>query len=349
MSARSAGTDGSYRADVDVIGRPLRDLRISVTDRCNFRCVYCMPRDTFGPDHAFLPRAEILTFEEITRLAGIFTRLGVSKVRLTGGEPLVRGEHNRRGFGKRTRRCEDLGAGIDVPPHDRKLARRQLRRFRDEGFGHRGLADVVHARGDWENRSELDIHAHFARDGDRIPRDAFGMRHRVRRPIDRDADESVLFADPRGRPLQDGRAHLLGPVHELQRQHRVPAQLLERLLPPLTPAIDGELEAIPMKRLDEKVRDRRRRPPVVQKIRIRGGDDDRGVRVIALQLGREPEAVVPRHHHVDHGEVVVLGAQRRERFIGIRRGLRPESKRFHPARHDVAHRRFIINNEHRRQ
>jgi cyclic pyranopterin phosphate synthase len=75
---------------VDTRGRPLRDLRISVTDRCNFRCVYCMPRDTFGPDHAFLPRAEILTFEEITRLAGIFTRLGVTKVRLTGGEPLVR-------------------------------------------------------------------------------------------------------------------------------------------------------------------------------------------------------------------------------------------------------------------
>jgi cyclic pyranopterin phosphate synthase len=75
---------------LDTRGRPLRDLRISVTDRCNFRCVYCMPRDTFGPDHAFLPRAEILTFEEIARLTGIFTRVGVTKVRLTGGEPLVR-------------------------------------------------------------------------------------------------------------------------------------------------------------------------------------------------------------------------------------------------------------------
>ena len=77
---------------VDTRGRPLRDLRISVTDRCNFRCVYCMPRDTFGPDHAFLPREEILTFEEIGRIARIFTRLGVSKVRLTGGEPLVRSD-----------------------------------------------------------------------------------------------------------------------------------------------------------------------------------------------------------------------------------------------------------------
>jgi GTP 3',8-cyclase len=75
---------------VDTRRRPLRDLRISVTDRCNFRCVYCMPREAYGPDHAFLPRAEILTFEEIARLAAIFARIGVHKLRLTGGEPLVR-------------------------------------------------------------------------------------------------------------------------------------------------------------------------------------------------------------------------------------------------------------------
>ena len=76
----------------DTRGRPLHDLRISVTDRCNFRCVYCMPRAVFGRDHAFLPRAELLTFDEIARLVAIFTRLGVEKVRLTGGEPLVRRE-----------------------------------------------------------------------------------------------------------------------------------------------------------------------------------------------------------------------------------------------------------------
>ena len=76
----------------DMRARPLHDLRISVTDRCNFRCVYCMPREVFGRDYAFLPRAELLSFEEITRLAGIFTGLGVEKVRLTGGEPLVRRE-----------------------------------------------------------------------------------------------------------------------------------------------------------------------------------------------------------------------------------------------------------------
>ena len=75
---------------VDTLNRPLRDLRISVTDRCNFRCVYCMPKEIFGPDHQFLHRDQILTFEEITRLARLFAGHGVRKVRLTGGEPLVR-------------------------------------------------------------------------------------------------------------------------------------------------------------------------------------------------------------------------------------------------------------------
>lgn len=74
----------------DTLRRPLRDLRISVTDRCNFRCTYCMPKDVFGPDYRFLPRSAVLTFEEITRLARIFKGLGVEKIRLTGGEPLLR-------------------------------------------------------------------------------------------------------------------------------------------------------------------------------------------------------------------------------------------------------------------
>jgi len=74
----------------DALGRPLHDLRISVTDRCNFRCVYCMPREAFGRDFAFLERAQLLTFEEIARLARIFVAGGVEKIRLTGGEPLLR-------------------------------------------------------------------------------------------------------------------------------------------------------------------------------------------------------------------------------------------------------------------
>jgi cyclic pyranopterin phosphate synthase len=75
---------------LDTLERPMRDLRISVTDRCNFRCGYCMPREAFGPDHAFLPRAEILDFDEIERVVRAAVSLGVRKVRLTGGEPLVR-------------------------------------------------------------------------------------------------------------------------------------------------------------------------------------------------------------------------------------------------------------------
>lgn len=74
----------------DRFGRGLRDLRISVTDRCNFRCPYCMPREVFGPDFAFLERQELLSFEEITRVVRVAATLGVVKVRLTGGEPLLR-------------------------------------------------------------------------------------------------------------------------------------------------------------------------------------------------------------------------------------------------------------------
>jgi cyclic pyranopterin phosphate synthase len=74
----------------DRFGRPVRDLRISVTDRCNFRCVYCMPKEVYGRDHAFLPRAALLSFEEIERVARVFAALGVRKLRITGGEPLVR-------------------------------------------------------------------------------------------------------------------------------------------------------------------------------------------------------------------------------------------------------------------
>ena len=74
----------------DALGRPLRDLRISVTDRCNFRCSYCMPKEIFDRDYVFLPQTSLLSFEEITRLARIFVAHGVQKIRLTGGEPLLR-------------------------------------------------------------------------------------------------------------------------------------------------------------------------------------------------------------------------------------------------------------------
>ena len=83
-SLRAAG------APADALGRGIRDLRISVTDRCNFRCTYCMPKEIFGPDYVFLDRDQLLNFEEITRLAKIFRSHGIAKIRLTGGEPLLR-------------------------------------------------------------------------------------------------------------------------------------------------------------------------------------------------------------------------------------------------------------------
>jgi len=95
---------------LDTRGRGLRDLRVSVTDRCNFRCPYCMPRELFGPDHVFLPQDQVLTLDEIGVLVRVFVRLGVRKVRLTGGEPLLRPD------------LEDLVAHIAATPGVEDLA-----------------------------------------------------------------------------------------------------------------------------------------------------------------------------------------------------------------------------------
>src|SRR6188508_1417802 len=91
VPAPGASSDFDGRPGMpDRFGRALRDLRISVTDRCNFRCPYCMPAEVFGRDFAFLPRSEVLSFEELERVARVFVALGVHKLRVTGGEPLVR-------------------------------------------------------------------------------------------------------------------------------------------------------------------------------------------------------------------------------------------------------------------
>jgi len=86
------GPDNNEQLVVDKLNRPLRDLRVSVTDRCNFRCVYCMPKSVFNNEHKFLPRSELLSFEEIIRVVRTAAEFGVTKIRLTGGEPLVRND-----------------------------------------------------------------------------------------------------------------------------------------------------------------------------------------------------------------------------------------------------------------
>lgn len=90
LTAYAQGVQTPDGRVVDRRGRPVRDLRLSVTDRCNFRCTYCMPREVFGPGYAFVPREQLLSFEELARLVQVFAALGVTKVRLTGGEPLLR-------------------------------------------------------------------------------------------------------------------------------------------------------------------------------------------------------------------------------------------------------------------
>src|SRR5207249_4981198 len=94
-SSRACGLSANAHTEgmeplLDRLGRPLETLRVSITDRCNFRCVYCMPKEVFGRDYAFLERSELLSLEEIARVAGVFAGLGVRTVRITGGEPLVR-------------------------------------------------------------------------------------------------------------------------------------------------------------------------------------------------------------------------------------------------------------------
>jgi cyclic pyranopterin phosphate synthase len=95
---------------LDRLGRPLETLRVSVTDRCNFRCVYCMPKEVFGRDYAFLERRELLTLEEVARVTGVFASLGIRTVRLTGGEPLVR---------RNVEHLVELLSAIETPAGDR--------------------------------------------------------------------------------------------------------------------------------------------------------------------------------------------------------------------------------------
>jgi cyclic pyranopterin phosphate synthase len=114
---------------LDTLGRPVRDLRISVTDRCNFRCAYCMPKSVFGHEYRFMDRKELLSFEELERIARAFASLGVEKIRLTGGEPLLRRELERL-----VRQLASIG-GLDLTlTTNASLLARKAEALRDAGL-----------------------------------------------------------------------------------------------------------------------------------------------------------------------------------------------------------------------
>lgn len=117
----------------DKLGRPIRDLRLSVTDRCNFRCDYCMPKEIFGDGFVFLPKDELLTFDEMARIAQVYTQLGVKKIRITGGEPLLRRDLDKLIYQlNQLEGVEDIGLttnGLLLKKHGQKLYDAGLRRI----------------------------------------------------------------------------------------------------------------------------------------------------------------------------------------------------------------------------
>ena len=143
---------------IDALGRPLRDLRVSVTDRCNFRCVYCMPREVFGRDFAFVERAELLTLEEIARVSRLCIAEGVEKIRLTGGEPLL-----RRGL----ERLVALLSGIEglqdlaLTTNGSLLTRAKAQSLRDAGL--RRITISADALDPATFREMSDTHVHIGR------------------------------------------------------------------------------------------------------------------------------------------------------------------------------------------
>ncbi|HSP17100.1 MAG TPA: GTP 3',8-cyclase MoaA [Thermoanaerobaculia bacterium] len=143
---------------VDTLGRPLHDLRISITDRCNFRCVYCMPREVFGRDFAFLERSQLLTFEEIARVAQSFARLGVEKIRLTGGEPLI-----RRNVERLIEMLANVGGihDITMTTNGSLLTRQKARALKDAGL--QRITISLDTLDEAEFRKINDVHMPLAR------------------------------------------------------------------------------------------------------------------------------------------------------------------------------------------
>ena len=240
------------------------------------------------------------------RLAGDLARISAA------AEPLVRRSAR---VGRLAQACasrQNLRADVDVLAHDRHLAWRQRTGLRQQRVGHRGFADVVKARRVDERRTELLLRrpsrarptAHSARPARRARRVGRCVRPRAR-------SARLVSLTPSGPRARPGSPRTAGRGRATRCDStRVPLDLFQRLLPPLPPAIDRQREPISLKRLDQEVGDRALLGVGVEQLGVGGRDDHGGVRMVALDLVGEPEAVVSRHHHVDHREVVVVRAQR---------------------------------------
>jgi hypothetical protein len=153
------------------------------------------------------------------------------------------------------------------------------------------------------------------------------VRRGVRHALGRERQQGIaLGLATCGAPAQL-RGDIRCAVAQLDRQHRVPMHLVERLFPPLPPPIDGQGKAFTLERLDQQVGDRLLLRLAVEELRIGRGDHHRRMRVIPMDFVCQPQPVVARHHHVDDRQVVLPGSQRRQRFGGVRRGLRAETQR----------------------
>ncbi len=178
----------------DTLQRPLHDLRISVTDRCNLRCTYCMPREVFGKDHPFLPRAELLSFEEIARLARSFVGLGVQKIRLTGGEPLLR-RNLEQLVGMLAKLNTPSGKPVEVTlTTNGVLLARQAQALKDAGLARvsvslDGLSDEVFRR-----MSDSDVPVGTVLDGIAAAQRAGFTRTKVNMVVKRGVNEHEIVA-----------------------------------------------------------------------------------------------------------------------------------------------------------
>ncbi|WP_408389910.1 GTP 3',8-cyclase MoaA [Paraburkholderia sediminicola] len=192
-ASRHGVSAGAVTTTLDKLNRPLRDLRLSVIDQCNFRCTYCMPRDTFGADYRFLPSSERLSFEQILKLAKAFTLLGVEKIRITGGEPLL-----RRGLESLIESLAKLTTGSGKPMElalttNGSLLAAKARSLRDAGLGRVTVSLDAVDDGVFRRMSDVDMPVSRILDGIEAAR-AVGLAPiKVNAVIERGVNDSQIL------------------------------------------------------------------------------------------------------------------------------------------------------------